>query len=236
LGAELLQSTIAALVAKSALRQSLDHGTLLLNDVEEAPAEAQAELVKLLSAPTGPRIIATARESLARRVAVGEFRDDLACALGTLVIQLPPLAERRGDLPMAAQMFLEDLNGQGKKQLRGFAADALDALALYAWPGNLSELEQIVREAHARAEGFEVMAADLPKRIRLSAEAQSRPRRREEPINLEQFMGQVETELIRRALARSKGNKSKAAKLLGMTRPRLYRRMVQLGLAEDKAT
>jgi DNA-binding NtrC family response regulator len=129
-------------------------------------------------------------------------------------------------------MFLEETNAQGKKQLRGFAAGALDALSMYPWPGNLAELEQIVREAHARAEGFEVTAVDLPKRVRLSADAQSRPRRREEPIELEKFLAQVETELIRRAMARAKGNKSRAAKLLGMTRPRLYRRMVQLGLVD----
>ena len=74
---------------------------------------------------------------------------------------------------------------------------------------------------------------ELPERLRLAAEAAARPRRKEEPIQLDEFVARIERELIRRALARAKGNKTKAARLLGLNRPRLYRRMVQLGLAEE---
>ena len=85
-------------------------------------------------------------------------------------------------------------------------------------------------EAHRRAAGREIDVADLPERLRLAGQAAAHPRRPEETIVLDEYLGRVERELIRRALARAKGNKARAARLLGMTRPRLYRRMVQLGL------
>ena len=88
----------------------------------------------------------------------------------------------------------------------------------------------MVAEGCRAAAGPEVQADDLPERLRWVAEAATRPRRKEEAIVLDEFLGRIERELIRRALARAKGNKARAARLLGLTRPRLYRRMVQLGL------
>src|SRR5262249_17443143 len=158
--------------------------------------------------------------------------------LSTLVIELPPLVQRRDDIPLLAQMFLEELNAAGGKQLRGFAADAMDRLTLYDWPGQIDELSAMVRQAFSQAEGYEITSADLPKQLRLAAEAARHPRPVVESIDLEKFMTQVEAELIERALRQAKQNKSQAARLLGMTRPRLYRRMVQLGLArpEEEST
>jgi DNA-binding NtrC family response regulator len=109
-------------------------------------------------------------------------------------------------------------------------------LDAYAWPGNLDELARVVAEAHRRVEGPQVGAGDLPDRIRLAAEAAAYPPRPEETIVLDEFLAGVERELIRRALAQAKGNKAKAARLLGMTRPRLYRRLVQLGLEGDSGS
>ena len=100
----------------------------------------------------------------------------------------------------------------------------------YAWPGQIDELAAVVREAATQAEESEIRAADLPKRLRHAAEAVRYTRQPAEPIDLEQFLARVEKELIERALREAKGNKSQAARLLGLTRPRLYRRMVQLGL------
>ena len=106
----------------------------------------------------------------------GSIPRDLAHALSTVVIHLPSLAERPADIPLLAQMFLEELNAaQGErtaaKQLRGFSSEALDQLAAYAWPGNIDELASIVRQAYDKAEGQEITPGDLPQQIYLAAHA-----------------------------------------------------------------
>ncbi len=128
------------------------------------------------------------------------------------------------------------MNGQSAKQLRGFSPEALDRLVQYDWPGEVDELAAIVRESCAAAEGVEVTSDNLPKRLRLAAEAARFPRKPVEPIELEKLLAHIETELIQRALQQAKGNKSQAAKLLGLNRPRLYRRMVQLGLESAESS
>ena len=153
--------------------------------------------------------------------------------LSTITIELPPLAKRREDLPLLTQALLEQLNARGERQIGGFSSEAIDRICAYAWPGNVAELAQVVSECHARAARHADWCEELPERLRLAAEAAARPRRKEEPIQLDEFVAHIERELIRRALARAKGNKAKAARLLGLNRPRLYRRMVQLGLAEE---
>jgi len=234
LGADLIHSTLTALVAKNPLGEQAGRSTLLLNDAEQLPLEVQAELAALLAGRSFPlRLIATAEEPLEQLARRGEYREDLALLLSTIVIGLPPLAGRRADLPLLAQLFLEELNVRSEKQVGGFSPEAMDRLDAYGWPGNLDELALVVAEAHRDAEGPLIGAVDLPQRIHLAAEASTHPRRQEETIVLDELLGNIEEELIHRALARAKGNKTKAARLLGMTRPRLYRRLVQLGLERE---
>ncbi len=228
LGADLLEAAGAA-VARPAVRS--EPGTLLLHRVDELPAEVQVQLAGLLlRRPSAWRLVATAAEPLKELSRRGKFRGDLAALLSTITIELPSLAERRDDLPLLAQLFLEDCNAAGPRQIGGFSAAALDRLDAYPWPGNLDELAEVVAEAHGRAAGLEIGVGDLPQRLHVAAQAAAHPRRTEETIMLDEYLGRVERELIRRALGRAKGNKAKAARLLGVTRPRLYRRMVQLGL------
>ncbi|MEN6451878.1 MAG: sigma 54-interacting transcriptional regulator [Thermoguttaceae bacterium] len=228
LAGDLLEA-VGEIVARPAVRDQ--PGTLLLHRIDELPAEVQVQLHDLLTRrPSAWRLVATASEPLGELARRGKFRDDLASLLSTVTIQLPSLADRREDLPLLAQLFVEDANAAGAKQLAGVSAAALERLDAYAWPGNLDELAQVVAEAHGRAAGPKIEAADLPDRLLLAAQAAAHPRRVDETIVLDEYLGHVERELIRRALARSKGNKARAARLLGVTRPRLYRRMVQLGL------
>jgi DNA-binding NtrC family response regulator len=233
LGTELLRSTLLALLGREGDdRRAV--GTLLLGDVHELPVEVQTELAGYLKDAASPlRIVATSIGPLDELAAAGRFRADLACALSTVVIHLPPLADRREDIPLLAQAFLEAINSHGAKQLRGFSPEALDQLAAYPWHGNIDELAAMIRQAHAKAEGYQVVPADLPPRILLAAAAGRLARRGPQPIHLEEFLGKVERELIERALRLAKGNKTKAARLLSLTRPRLYRRMLQLGLEEE---
>jgi len=234
LGADLIHSTVLALAAKDPLGERSSRSTLLLNQADQLPPAVQAELAEVLARRSFKlRLIATAAQPLEQLAVAGTYRADLAALLSTITIELPPLARRREDLPLLAQLFLEDANARGGKQLGGFTPEALDKLDAYPWPGNLDELAQVVAQAHQQAEGPQIGPRDLPERIRLAAAVAAHPPRAEETIELDEFLGRVERELIGRALAQAKGNKAQAARLLGMTRPRLYRRMLQLGLEEN---
>lgn len=233
LGVDLIRSTVAALAGTRPMPRQTRPGTLLLNEADQLPLEVQAEMARALSARSFPlRLISTARQSLGDLARRGEFREELAAVLSTIVIELPPLAERREDVPLLAQLFVEEANARGTRQVAGFSPEALDRLSSYPWPDNVDELAHIVAQACERAEGVRIGVGDLPERIHLAADAAAHPRRAEETIVLDDFLGRVERELIHRALTQAKGNKTKAAKLLGMSRPRLYRRLVQLGLEE----
>jgi DNA-binding NtrC family response regulator len=233
LPAESIRSTLAALARprSAADGDAASPTSLVLHHVDELSSDLQAELAALFAKRPFPRrLIATSAAPLAELVQRGKFHADLACALSAIAIALPPLCDRREDLPLLTQAFLEDCNRRGAKQLGGFTPEALDKLDAYAWPGNLDELIEVVSAAHDNAEGTEITPEELPPQIHLAAQAAAHPRRPEETIHLDEFLGRVERELIRRAIARSKGNRAKAARLLGLNRNRLLRRMKQLGL------
>jgi len=232
---ELIGATLAAL-AKQGPHSPASSGTLLLNDADQLPADVQREVAQALASRSFPlRVIATARQPLSTLARQGQYREDLAAVLSTLVIELPPLAQRREDIPLLAQLFVEQANAQSEKQVLGFSSEALDMLAGYAWPGNVDELIEVVRFAHQHCESTQITVGDLPAKLHEAASIAAHPPRKEETIVLDEFLARIERELLRRAMARAKGNKAKAARLLGVTRPRLYRRLVQLGLEPPAA-
>jgi DNA-binding NtrC family response regulator len=229
---ELLVSSLTAAIKSPGVKLQ-PPATILLNHIDRVSSEAQRELVTLLKAAASlASLTATSTRPLEPLVAEGLVRRDLACLLGTMVLELPRLADRLDDLPLLAQAFVEQINAEGRKQVAGMSPETVDLLAVHPWRRNLSELAEVVRQAHAAAASHLIAPLDLPKQIRLTADAQQHSRRAEETIELPAFLAQIERELIDRALARSKGNKSRAAHLLGLTRPRLYRRMVQLGMVD----
>ena len=232
---ELIDSTVRAFYRRYAKSDRQKRHTLLLNNADLLEPE-QAELVFSVIAnnPGNMRIIGTSPFE----PTAWQNHPELPYRLATIKINLPPLVERRDDIPMLAQWFLEQQNAARKTKndaptvsRSGFSSNAIDLLAQYHWPGNLDELIRVVRESHANAKGPLVRSGDLPARLRQSADALAATPT-EEPIDLEQHLHAVELELIGRALQTAKGNKAKAARLLGMTRPRLYRRLEQLGLVE----
>jgi DNA-binding NtrC family response regulator len=190
------------------------------------------------------RLLATTAEEFGAAVADDEFHHDLYCKLTVLVLRLEPLRNRRHDLPLLAQHFLERANRREVSPCAGFHSSALDAMQAYDWPGNLAELGRVIDAAHARAAAraaessgspiFQIQAEDLPASIRgnlAAAYLPPRPVRTFQP--LDELLTEIERKLIESALGKARQNKSRAADLLGISRPRLYRRIKELKLADD---
>jgi len=234
LDAELLQTSITAFARHAAESQSqakptTRRPTLLLCDADQLSESAQTELAGFLALPGFDlHVLATARTSLLKLADAGAFRRDLAFALSTLEIDLPPLAARRGDIPLLAQMFLEQHNAQDDQQLAGFDAAAMDVLCEHAWDENLDELRDVVARACDAAAGSRITRDDLPPHVLSAVSTPLPPTETEAPIVLDDVLAEVESELIRRAMRLSKGNKTKAAELLGISRPRLHRRWEEM--------
>jgi transcriptional regulator with AAA-type ATPase domain len=172
----------------------------------------------------------SADETLDRPAAIDPALID---AISTITIRMPKLVDRLDDLPILAQSFLESDNVGNPKQVGSIRPDALDQLALYSWPGELDELRDVIAAAHRATTSHEIAVADLPPVVHHASQAAARPRRRPERIVLDELLTSIEKEVIVRAMSQADGNKSEAAELLGMTRPRLYRRLVQLGLVSE---
>ena len=157
----------------------------------------------------------------------------LAQRLSTLHVELPSLADRLDDLPAMAHGVLEECNAELRSPRAGLARDALERLVHYRWPGETEELDRVVRAACETASGPLVEPDDLPLELRQHRDALLHPRPSADPIQLEELLAAAEREYLERALTETRGNKTEAARLLGLTRPRLYRRMEALGLIDS---
>ncbi|HEX5725047.1 MAG TPA: sigma-54 dependent transcriptional regulator [Longimicrobiaceae bacterium] len=210
-----------------------DTGTLFLDEIGTMPPEQQAKLLRVLQ--TGDiqrvgssktrrvnvRVISATNTDIPAAVDEGRFREDLLFRLNTVEVHLPPLRERREDIPPLAMHFLRKAAGQYRKDLSGFDADAMQALLSYAWPGNIRELEHTVERSVLLAQGPAIGAEDLTLRAaRVSTSIAI------EEMSLED----AERLLIKKALSRHDGNVSQAAEALGLSRSALYRRLERYGL------
>ena len=203
-----------------------DGGTLFLDEIANMPQTHQARLLRVLQTgefhPVGSsrpkrvdvRVLAATNVDVSRAAASGAFREDLLYRLNTVEIRLPPLRDRRDDIPDLAAQFLARAGG-GKK----LTADAMQALLAHGWPGNVRELEHVIERALLLAQGDEIEVADLALRGRGDG-----------PRLEEMTLEQVERYLIERALASQGGNVSEAARVLGLSRSALYRRLASLGV------
>jgi DNA-binding NtrC family response regulator len=231
LDGELLQATVVAFLHRATTADRTHPATLLLLNADQLNAEAQAELLAFFRVPTfALRTIATTRRPLVELAEEGEFLRELAYRLSTMTIELPTLNERREDLPLLCQRFLEGFNARGEKQLSGFTPAALDHLCSLPWSGDVGELAEVVRETCENADGPVVTEADLARRVKLVTSAMKHPAQTNETIKLDEFLLDVEKELLQRALRSAKGNKAEVARLLGISRARVIRRAAQLGL------
>ncbi|MGZ6139439.1 MAG: sigma-54-dependent transcriptional regulator [Myxococcaceae bacterium] len=208
-----------------------DQGTLFMDEVANMPLGQQAKLLRVLQTgefhPVGSsrvrradtRVLAATNADLHAAVKSGAFREDLLYRLNTVEVVLPPLRDRREDIPALASAFLAAQAARYRKPVQRFGVAALKALLEYSWPGNVRELEHCVERAVLMARGAELTPEDLVLRPRDGGA-------RVEDMTLED----AERYLIQRALGRSDGSVSDAAKLLGLSRSALYRRLQQYGL------
>jgi DNA-binding NtrC family response regulator len=209
-----------------------DGGTLFLDEVGNMSLAQQAKLLRVLQSGelervgssktrrVDARILSATNVSLREEVAAGRFREDLLFRLNTVEIHLPPLRERREDIPLLAMSFLRQHAARYQRPATSIHPDALRALLAYAWPGNVRELGHAMERATLLAEGEMVRAGDF------SLGSAAGPSSRLEDMSLED----VERVLITKALARFEGNVSLAAQALGLSRSALYRRLQRHGL------
>jgi DNA-binding NtrC family response regulator len=202
-------------------------GTLFLDEIANIGPAQQAKLLRVIETgqfePVGAsrtrsvdvRILSATNADLVAETAAGRFREDLLFRLNTVEIHVPPLRERREDIPLLAAHFLRRHAERYRKRLTAFEPAAIDALLDHAWPGNVRELDHAVERAALMGEGERITARDLALRTPRESVA------RLDEMSLED----VERLLIRKALARFDGNISQAASALGLSRSALYRRL-----------
>jgi two-component system response regulator PilR (NtrC family) len=220
---------------KTGFFEAASGGTLFLDEIGDMPLHAQVKVLRAISErkivplgalheiPVDLRIIAASNKDLESLVAEGLFRDDLFYRLNVVRIDLPALRERHGDVELLASHFSRQFADEQGKALRGISKGALSALVYYPWPGNVRELRNAIEGAVALEEGDFLTLAALPRGIRQHAEAgelSSRVERKtipEEGVELDSVLSGMERHFIEKALERTSGNKTQAARLLGMS-------------------
>ena len=209
-------------------------GTLFLDEVGDIPLQLQVKLLRFLqervierigsrsSIAVDTRIVCATHQDLEAMIGDGRFREDLFYRLAEIVVKIPGLAERPGDATLLAKAFLARFSKEMNPAVKGFAADALTAIDSWRWPGNVRELENRVKRAVIMADSKLVSAMDLdlvePGDEQINA------------LNLKSAREHSDRKVIRHALARSEGNISSTAKLLGISRPTLYDLLKQYDL------
>ncbi|MFS0849183.1 PEP-CTERM-box response regulator transcription factor [Novosphingobium panipatense] len=209
-------------------------GTLFLDEVGDIPLHLQVKLLRFLqerviervgsreSIPVDTRVVCATHQNLDAMIAEGRFREDLYYRLAEIVVRIPSLAERPGDAILLAKAFLTRYAKEMNTRVRGLSADALAAIDAWHWPGNVRELENRVKRAVIMADEKLVSTADLDLNHPGEEAATA--------LNLKTAREQADRRVIRHALARSEGNISNTAKLLGISRPTLYDLLKQYDL------
>jgi DNA-binding NtrC family response regulator len=220
-----------AVISKQGLLANAECGTVFLDEVADLSLEAQTKLVRTLqekavrpygstkAVPLRARIIASSSRDLANAVAVGKFRQDLYYRLCVLTVRLPSLRERREDIPLLVEHLLGKLS-EAHGTDKNISTEAIWALSALDWPGNVTELETVLERAYTLAGGTTITPSDLPQQM--AVKASERPA--EDALrNLP--LAEIERMSVLRAIEASDGDKQKAARLLGISRTTLYRKL-----------
>ncbi|MBN2140046.1 MAG: sigma-54 dependent transcriptional regulator [Desulfovibrionaceae bacterium] len=224
--------------------EAADKGTLFLDEIGELSPDLQVKLLRVLQERTFERvggeepvevdirIVAATNKDLQQAVAKGEFREDLFYRLNVVSVELPPLRERREDIPFLADHFLEKFARENDKPVSGFSAAVMDYLTAFEWPGNVRQLENIIERCVVLGSGEVIEAEDLPPEIK-DEESQFKSAVDLLPakLDLAQTLEKIEAAVIRRALARSGFVQVKAAELLGVSKSLLQYKLKKYNIS-----
>jgi DNA-binding NtrC family response regulator len=229
-----------AVASKPGKFELADKGTLFLDEIGDVPPVTQVKLLRVLqereferlggtrTVKVDVRLIAATNKDLREALEQGTFREDLYYRLNVVPIDIAPLRERREDIPELANLFISRFTGESGKPVEGITPEAMQILVNYHWPGNVRELQNIVERACALAKGSVLAPADIHLDVRPSKTANGAgflP----DGMTLEQW----EDEMVQEALRRANGNKSQAARLLGLSRNALRYRLSKIGIADE---
>jgi nitrogen regulation protein NR(I) len=234
-----------------------DGGTLFLDEIGEIPVEIQVKLLRAIqesefervggikTIKVDVRLIAATNRELKTLIAEGRFREDLYYRLAVVPIALPPLRERREDIPLLVHHFIEKYDRRLGKSVEGIDDDALQLLVDYAWPGNIRELENLMERSVLFADGPSIHVTSLPDSLRETGAGAPTPIAAVGPLGaiaapsgasmkeiVRQAQAELERELISRALDETGGNVTRAAKRLQISRKSLQVKMKELGLRD----
>jgi len=218
--------------------EQADTGTVFLDEIGDVPAAIQVKLLRILqereferlgsnvTRHIDVRVVAATNQDLRAALEQGTFREDLYYRLNVVPINIPPLRERKQDIPFLANHFLRKLAPDTSYQVESITDAAMEKLMAYHWPGNVRELENVIERSLVMCTGTQLDEKDI------KLESAPRPRTHSDSRFLPEGMtlDEYEQELIREALRRADGNKSQAARLLGLTRNALRYRLTQMGL------
>jgi two-component system NtrC family response regulator len=212
--------------------ETAHRGTLFLDEIGDLPTALQAKLLRFLQErsierlggreeiPVDVRVVCATHQNLKALIAEGKFREDLFYRLAEIVISVPPLRQRKGDAALLAHAFVQRYAAEHKRGSMKLAPDAIEAIERHEWPGNVRELENVIKRAVIMADDSSIRAADL------DIEAKGKA----DDLNLRTVRDDAERGAVLRALSRVDGNLSKAAELLGISRPTLYDLLHRFGL------
>ena len=227
---------------KKGIFQEATGGTFFLDEIGELPLSLQVKLLRVLQdemvRPLGSaeavkvdvRIIAATAANLAEAVQEGTFRDDLFYRINVLHIEVPPLRDRREDIPLLVNHFMEKFDKRLRKKITEIQPEALRALMAYPWPGNVRELENVIERTMVLTERSHIHVSELPDKIR-GPQASIVPPGPSQETSLKANTMVLEKALIERALRETDNNRTRAAKLLGISHPTLLSKMKTYGIS-----
>jgi len=223
---------------KKGLITMADQGTLFLDEIGDMPMGLQAKVLKVLESgevlPLGEtksrfvdiRLIAATNKDLEEQIRKGLFREDLYYRLNVIEVMIPPLRERREDVPVLARHFIDRCCRENNKKVAGISDEAMEALVNYPWPGNIRELRNVIERAVVLSGGGEIGTAELPEKVRSHDSLRT-------TRTLKDRLDYYEETIIRETLQTNDWNKEETARQLGVDLATLYRKIKKLGIASD---